>query len=77
MYRRGRESVVMAGTNVARLSPLATLVVDQLTDWRTSAELADELVRHFGEPDGEDPIELVDAALLQLADLAIVQVDHE
>ena len=48
VFRRGEESVVMAGANVVRLSELATFLLGQISDWRTSDQLAIALVDYTG-----------------------------
>lgn len=75
VFRRGDESVVMAGANVVRLSALATYVVDQLPDWRTADELVPALVDHFGAPAEGSAVGYVEATLSELARLKIVEVE--
>lgn len=75
VFRQGGESVVMAGANVVRLSELATFLVEQLSDWRTSEELSATLVERFGDPADEDVADFVAVTLKELATLEIVEVE--
>ncbi|MDR7086173.1 hypothetical protein J2X11_001012 [Aeromicrobium panaciterrae] len=75
IFEHGNESVVMAGSNVVRLSELATFLVGGLTVSRTSDELAAMLVDQFGEPVDADARDLVERMLSQLAALEIVEID--
>jgi hypothetical protein len=75
VFRRDDEAVVMAGANVVRLSPLATYLVDVMPNWRTREELVRALVDRFGHPADRDATEFVEATLIELADLEIVEVE--
>ena len=75
VFEHNGGSVVMAGANVVRLSHLATHLLSRMTDWRTSDELATELVRQFGEPPHGTAVQLVETALTDLARLQIVQIE--
>lgn len=74
-FEHGNESVVMAGSNVVRLSELATFLVCELAVSRTSDELAARLVEQFGEPVDADAHQLVEHMLRELAALDIVKID--
>lgn len=75
VFRRDDESVVMAGANVVRLSPLATFLVDLMPDWRTRDELVLALVDRFGAPADGTAEDFVETTLSQLAGLEIVEVE--
>lgn len=75
VFRQGDESVVMAGANVVRLSPLATYLLGQLSDWRTRDELATALIDRFGQPEQGNAADFVEATLTELATLEIVEVE--
>ena len=77
VVRHGDESVVMAGANVVRLSVLATYLLDQMSDWRTSDELVSALIDRFGEPDESNAADFVAATLTELAGLEIVEIEHD
>jgi hypothetical protein len=75
VFHQGDESVVMAGANVVRLSPLATYLLGQMSDWRTSDELAATLIDRFGAPAEGTAADFVAATLTELAGLEIVEVE--
>ena len=75
VFRQGDESVVMAGANVVRLSPLATHLLEHMSDWRTSDELAAALVERFGDPPGGDVAAFIHTTLTALATLDIVEIE--
>ncbi len=76
-FHHGDESVVMAGANVVRLSVLATYLLGQMSDWRTSDELVSALIDRFGEPDESNATDFVAATLTELAGLEIVEVERD
>jgi hypothetical protein len=75
VFRQDDESVVMAGANVVRLSPLATYLLEQMSDWRTSDELAAALLDRFGSPADGSAADFVVATLTELAALDIVEIE--
>jgi hypothetical protein len=75
VFRKGDASVVMAGTNVVRISPLATYLLEQMSDWRTSDELAAALLDQFGSPADGSAADFVVAMLAELATFDIVDVE--
>lgn len=75
VFEHENESVVMAGTNVVRLSAFATSLVRGLADWRSSDELARMLIDQFGDPADVDAVQRVESALRQLAALDIVELE--
>ena len=66
----------MAGANVVRLSPLATYLIGQMSDWRTPEELAFALIDRFGGPTDGNAADFVEATLTELAGLEIVEVEQ-
>lgn len=75
VFRDGDEAVVMAGTNVVRLSRLATHLLEQMADWRTSDDLAAVLVERFGDPPNGDVVAFIHTTLTALATLDIVEIE--
>lgn len=75
VFREGDESVVMAGTNVVRLSRLATYLLEQMAEWRTSDDLAATLVERFGDPPNGDADAFIHTTLTALATLDIVEIE--
>ncbi len=74
VFHEGDESVVMAGANVVRLSRLATYLLEQMADWRSSDELAADLIQRFGDPPGGNAISFIEATLAELEALEIVEI---
>ncbi len=74
---RDGEAVVMAGLNVVRISPLATSLLHDLDDleWHDGEALTARLVGRFGQPEDGAAADLVDAALRELAQFEIVQLE--
>jgi hypothetical protein len=75
VFEHAGECVVMAGSNVVRLSRVATYLLRQADDWRTSDQLATALVAQIGEPTEGPAVDLVESALAELAGLGIMQVE--
>lgn len=75
VFHEGDESVVMAGANVVRLSRLATYLLEQMADWRSSDELAADLIQRFGDPPNGDAAAFIRATLTSLATLEIVEIE--
>jgi hypothetical protein len=72
---RGGESVVLVGRQVVRLSALATALVLACGDWCTVEELTGELVAQFGDPPSGDARSVTAAALPDLRDQGLVELD--
>jgi len=73
----GRAAVYSENDVVALLSELATAAWSGLgTDWRSAADLAEELVGEFGDPGDGRALTITEDALRSLADLALVDLDE-
>lgn len=72
---RDGEAVVLAGRQVVRLSALATAVVDACAEWRDLDALTEVLVAQFGEPPDDDVRSRTAAALTELRDQGLVELD--
>jgi hypothetical protein len=73
----GRAAVYTSQGMVLLLSELATSVWTALgDDWVPSNEVAEALVREFGNPAEGDADRLTEEALRQLAEMALVELDE-
>ena len=72
---RDGEAVVLLGRQVVRLSPLAAAVLDACEEWRGVEELAGQLVAQFGDPPSGDARSMTTAALTELRDQGLVELD--
>lgn len=72
---RDGEAVVLVGRQVVRLSLLAAAVLDACGDWRALDDLAGELVAQFGDPPSGDARSVTAAALTDLRDQGLVELD--
>ena len=72
---RDGEAVVLVARQVVRLSQLATAVVDACREWRDLQELSEELVAQFGDPPVGDARSVTAAALTELRDQGLVELD--
>lgn len=72
---RDGEAVVLVGRQVVRLSALAVAVVDACDEWRDLDALTEELVTQFGEPPADDARSVTAAALTELRDQGLVELD--
>ena len=68
-------AVVLLGRQVVRLSPLAAALLDACDDWRGVEELAGQLVAQFGDPPSGDARSMTAAALTELRDQGLVELD--
>ena len=72
----GRAAVYTSQGMVLLLSELATSAWGALGDtWVSSAEVAEVLIREFGEPGDGEALRLTEDALASLAEMALVDLD--
>lgn len=70
----GDESVVLVGHTVVRLSPLATAILAELTDWTEATAITNAMTETFGPPpEGTDALGAIEAALLDLAGQELIE----